>query len=111
MHKKEHKVGTNMQISLSPETKGEADHLQKELSKNGGFIECPMMDQIWGSYFGTCTDKFGVQWMIDCAGPSKDGKGAEIKRAAQTLREAASTANEQDEKLEKMTAEPLAKKA
>ena len=85
--------------------------MQKELSKNGGSIECPMMDQIWGSYFGTCTDKFGVQWMIDCASSSKDGNGAEIKRAAQALREAASTANEQAEKLEKMAAKPLAKKA
>ena len=25
-----------------------------------------MQDQFWGAYFGTCTDRFGINWMIDC---------------------------------------------
>jgi len=22
----------------------------------------------WGAYYGSCTDKFGVQWMFNCTG-------------------------------------------
>src|SRR5687767_7261282 len=31
----------------------------------GGKIEMPLQDMFWGSYFGSFTDKFGVQWMVD----------------------------------------------
>jgi PhnB protein len=25
----------------------------------------PMQDMFWGDYFGSCVDKFGVQWMVN----------------------------------------------
>jgi PhnB protein len=25
----------------------------------------PMTDTFWGAYFGMCTDKFGVNWMVN----------------------------------------------
>lgn len=25
-----------------------------------------LQDMFWGSYYGTCTDRFGVQWMFSC---------------------------------------------
>lgn len=34
---------------------------------DGGRITTPLADQPWGSYFGKLTDRFGVQWMLDCA--------------------------------------------
>ena len=34
----------------------------------GGRITTPLAVQPWGSYYGKLTDKFGVQWMLDCAG-------------------------------------------
>lgn len=33
---------------------------------DGGRITTPLADQAWGSYFGKLTDRFGVQWMLDC---------------------------------------------
>jgi len=27
-------------------------------------VSMPLADAFWGSYFGMCTDKFGVQWLF-----------------------------------------------
>jgi PhnB protein len=51
-------------ISISAESKDEADMLFNGLSA-GGYIEFPMSDSPWGSYFGAFRDKFGIEWMID----------------------------------------------
>jgi PhnB protein len=56
-------VGNNLYISLSPETKEEADRIFAGLS-DGGKIEMAMSDMFWG-YFGCFADKFGVQWMLN----------------------------------------------
>lgn len=57
-------VGNNFYICLSPETKEEADRLFNGLSA-GGKIEMPIQDMFWGAYWGSFTDKFGVQWMVN----------------------------------------------
>ena len=31
----------------------------------GGKIEMPLQDMFWGAYYGSFTDKFGVQWMVN----------------------------------------------
>ena len=59
--------GNNVYISLHPDTREEADKLFTALSE-GGKVEMPMQDMFWGDYFGSLRDKFGVQWMINCAG-------------------------------------------
>jgi len=59
-------VGNNFYICLSPHSKEEADRLFNELSADGK-VEMPIQDMFWGSYWGSLTDKFGVQWMIDYA--------------------------------------------
>ena len=51
-------------ISISAESREEADHLFSGLS-SGGQIDMPMSDGPSGVYFGMFTDKFGVQWMIN----------------------------------------------
>ena len=51
-------------ISISAETKEEADQLFNGLSE-GGEIEMPIADSPWGSYFGMFRDKFGIEWMVD----------------------------------------------
>ena len=56
-------VGNNFYISLSPETRAEADRLFAGLS-GGGKVEMQMSDMFWG-YFGSFADKFGVQWMLN----------------------------------------------
>jgi PhnB protein len=51
-------------ISISAESKDEADKLFNGLSA-GGQIEMPMTDSPWGSYFGMFRDKYGIEWMVD----------------------------------------------
>jgi PhnB protein len=55
---------TRSKISISAESKAEADHLFNGLSA-GGQIEFPIGDSPWGSYFGMFRDKYGIEWMID----------------------------------------------
>ena len=43
----------------------ESDDLFGKLAK-GGTVSMPMQDMFWGSYFGSCTDKFGINWQINC---------------------------------------------
>ncbi|HYG52508.1 MAG TPA: SRPBCC domain-containing protein, partial [Flavobacteriales bacterium] len=58
--------GNNMHINLEPGTRAETKKLFDALSA-GGTVTMPLTDMFWGSYFGTCTDKYGVQWMFNCA--------------------------------------------
>jgi PhnB protein len=51
-------------ISISAESKEEADKLFNGLS-SGGQIEMPIADSPWGSYFGMFRDKYGIEWMVD----------------------------------------------
>lgn len=56
--------GNNMHINLEPDTKDEATRLFNELSV-GGNIEMPIQDMFWGAYYGSFTDRFGINWMIN----------------------------------------------
>ncbi|MFO7526549.1 MAG: VOC family protein [Ignavibacteriaceae bacterium] len=56
--------GNNLYISIHPETKEEANRIFNQLSA-GGKVEMPMADQVWGDYFGSFADKYGIQWMIN----------------------------------------------
>lgn len=56
--------GNNFSISLLPDTREEADALFAKLSE-GGNVTMPLADQFWGDYFGSTTDKFGVNWMVN----------------------------------------------
>jgi len=62
--------GDNVYISVSPESKEEADRIFKALSA-GGTVEMPIADQPWGDYYGNFTDKFGIQWMVNYSKPKK----------------------------------------
>lgn len=57
-------MGTNVSLSLHPESKEEADRLFAGLQE-GGSVELPMEDASWGDYFGMVKDKFGIKWMIN----------------------------------------------
>ena len=59
-------AGNNCYISLSPDTREETRRLFKGLSE-GGTVEQELQDMFWGDYYGSCRDKFGVQWMFNCA--------------------------------------------
>ncbi len=57
--------GNNMHISLEPDTREEAKRIFDELSA-GGIISMQLQDMFWGAYFGSFTDRFGINWMVNC---------------------------------------------
>ncbi len=58
--------GNNFSVSVTADTKDEADRLFNGLSV-GGQIIMPLDNTFWGDYFGMFTDKFGINWMISFA--------------------------------------------
>ena len=56
-------VGNNITLSITADSKEQADHFFKSLSE-GGKVTMPMEKTFWGSYFGMCTDRFDINWMI-----------------------------------------------
>jgi PhnB protein len=58
-------------ISISAESKEEADQLFNGLSA-GGKVEMQIADSPWGSYFGMFRDKYGIEWMVDFDPKLKD---------------------------------------
>jgi len=56
-------TGNNFSISITTDSKEEADRFFNELSV-GGTVTMPMEDTFWGDYFGSFTDKFGINWMV-----------------------------------------------
>jgi len=57
-------VGNNHYFMLGVDSKEEADDFFAKLSVDGK-IEMPLQDTFWGDYYGSFTDQFGIQWMID----------------------------------------------
>lgn len=56
--------GNNMHISLEPETREETQRIFEALSA-GGTVSMPLQDMFWGAYFGSFTDKYGINWMLN----------------------------------------------
>jgi PhnB protein len=52
-------------LSLGTSDLSEAQRVWDALSKNAN-VEVPMEDTFWGAKFGMLTDKFGIDWMINC---------------------------------------------
>lgn len=65
-----HEPGTNFSISITAGSKAEADKLFNGIS-SGGNVTMAMDKTFWGSYFGMCTDKFGIAWMMSFDEPQK----------------------------------------
>ena len=55
--------GNNFSISIHADSREEAERLFYGLSA-GGKVSMPLADTFWGDYFGTFTDRFGINWMI-----------------------------------------------
>ena len=62
--------GNNVYINIEPDTRKETKRLFDALSK-GGTIEQELQDMFWGDYYGSCKDKYGVQWMFNCSEKSR----------------------------------------
>lgn len=62
-----HEPGTNVAVSLSGDD-GDALRRWWEGLSDGGTITMPLERQMWGDDFGSCTDRFGIHWMVNIAG-------------------------------------------
>ena len=56
-------VGTNYSVSYSASSRDEADRVFAALSE-GGTVTMELQDMFWGDYFGTVTDRFGINWQV-----------------------------------------------
>ena len=56
--------GNNFSISVHPDSRQEADRIFNALA-DGGTVTMPIADQFWGDYFGSLTDRFGINWMVN----------------------------------------------
>ena len=56
--------GNAFSISIAVKSEAEADRVFAALSE-GGEVTMPLAKMFWNSYFGMCTDRFGVQWMVN----------------------------------------------
>jgi len=65
----DYKPGNNFSISLSGEQaeEGELRGYWDKLSADGT-VTMPLGLAPWGDTFGMCTDKFGVNWLVNIAG-------------------------------------------
>ena len=50
-------------LYVSTDSKEEADRLFRAFSKEG-IVKLAISEQFWGSYYGICLDKFGINWKI-----------------------------------------------
>jgi PhnB protein len=64
----EYHPGTNMSMSLTGENEAELKTFFQKLSA-GGTVSMPLEKAIWGDTFGMCTDKFGINWMVNIPAP------------------------------------------
>ena len=55
--------GNNFSISITADSKEEANKLFKGLSA-GGKVTMPLSKTFWSECFGMLTDKFGINWMV-----------------------------------------------
>lgn len=57
-------TGNNMHISLEPDNREETQRIFDALSA-GGEVTMPLKDMFFGSFFGSLTDKYGINWMLN----------------------------------------------
>ena len=56
--------GNNISLSINASSREEADTVFNKLMA-GGKVTMPLAETFWGAYFGMCTDRFGVNWMMN----------------------------------------------
>ncbi len=51
-------------LALAPDSLAECERIFAALS-DGGEVQMPLEKTFWAFRFGTCTDKFGISWMVN----------------------------------------------
>lgn len=63
-------------VTLNIDEPAEADRVFAALSE-GGTITMPIAETFWAHRFGTCIDRFGTPWMVNCEKPMAAAQAAE----------------------------------
>ncbi|HMS65051.1 MAG TPA: VOC family protein [Ignavibacteria bacterium] len=58
-------MGNNINLSIGLDDTDKANEYFNKLSE-GGKVMMEMQDTFWGARFGMFTDKYGINWMINC---------------------------------------------
>lgn len=58
--------GNNVDICLDLDTRADVNKFFNGLSE-GGKVEMQPQDMFFGAYFGSCIDKFGINWVFNCS--------------------------------------------
>lgn len=64
----EYHPGNNITMSLTGDNEVELKTYFQKLSA-GGKITMPLEKAIWGDTFGMCTDKYGINWLVNITSP------------------------------------------
>lgn len=75
----------NISLSLGSRSVSEGQRVWDKLAA-GGKVEMPFADTFWGAKFGMLTDRFGIDWMINCELPKKGGARKTRARRARPAR-------------------------
>jgi PhnB protein len=64
----EYNPGTNITVSLSGDESDKLHGYWDKLSARGT-VSVPLAKQMWGDEFGSCTDQFGIPWLVNIGQP------------------------------------------
>ena len=64
----EYRPGTNISMSLTGDNEAELTGYFEKLSA-GGTVTMPLQKAMWGDSFGMCTDRYGIQWLVNITAP------------------------------------------
>jgi PhnB protein len=59
--------GSNISLAIGLNDPEQASQLFRNLA-DGGTVIMPLAKTYWAEAFGMVTDKFGIKWMVNCAG-------------------------------------------
>jgi PhnB protein len=57
--------GSNVTLNINFDSVAQQEKVFNKLS-GGGNVSMPLQDTFWGARFGMVTDKFGINWMVNC---------------------------------------------
>ena len=70
----EYQPGSSVSVSLSGDDESDLKGWWDGLPE-GASVSVPLEKQMWGDTFGMLTDRYGVGWMVNIAGPDNAGGG------------------------------------
>ncbi len=61
-------LGNNVTLNVNMDDEAEQDKIFSALAA-GGKITMPLEKTFWGARYGQVTDRFGINWMLNCTPP------------------------------------------